>query len=40
MTEQQEWLIAWLAAGGVFIILWQIVKLVWWIIKKLKGSKS
>lgn len=34
MNEQQEWIIAWLAAGGLFVILIQIIKWIYYIMKK------
>ena len=34
MTEHQEWVIAWLTAGGLFFIVIQIIKWIYYIIKK------
>ena len=32
MTEQQEWIVAWLTAGGIFLTVYGIV----WLICKFK----
>lgn len=34
MNEHQEWVIAWLAAGGLFLTVVQIIKWIYYIIKK------
>lgn len=34
MNEHQEWGIAWLAAGGLFFIVMQIIKWIYYIMKK------
>jgi len=39
MTEGQEWTIAWLVAGGIFIMVIQIVKWVYWLINKIKNNE-
>lgn len=38
MTEQQEWIIAWYAAGGIALSIYGIIRIVCWIIKKIKKS--
>lgn len=34
MNEHQEWVIAWFAAGGLFFTIAQIIKWIYYIIKK------
>ena len=34
MTDGQEWTVAWLAAGGLFFIVVQIIKWIYYIINK------
>lgn len=36
MTEQQEWAVAWLAAGGLLLIAKQIAEWIYYIIKKIQ----
>ena len=40
MTEHQEWVIAWLAAGGLFFMVIQIIKWFYYIVKWLKHRKG
>lgn len=34
MTEQQEWIIAWLAVGGIYLMLISIIRIVWKLYKR------
>ena len=34
MTEQQEWIIAWLAVGGIYLMLTSIIRIVWKLYKR------
>ena len=38
MSEQQEWIVAWFAAGGIVLSIYGIIRSVCWIIKKIKRS--
>ena len=34
MTDGQEWTIAWISAGGIFLIIKQIVEWIYHLLKK------